>query len=149
MIIAACTDDPMVERIAEQASERDPAAFGSRYKVFDDQIPDLAKDEDLFIVAHGAAYGDENQPVIGSKENDFYLTARDLNANLQIFPEGYAAGVYIYACESAAKGNAEFSFVGAYKNIVGPSFPGLTVWGQVGKPGGPLPDADDPSWVEG
>lgn len=148
MIIAACTDDPMVTKIAREASEKAPETFGSWHKVFDKNIPDLEVDEDLFIVAHGAAIGDEGQPVIGSREDAFYLTARDLNSNLHIFPSGYAAGVYVYTCLSAVKGATGLSFVETYQAIIGPSFPGLTAYGQTGKPHGPLPGPEDPSWVK-
>ncbi|TCL76090.1 hypothetical protein [Rhizobium sp. BK251] len=147
MIIAACTDDPMVEDIARTASEGNHATFGDWYKVFDKHIPDLGVRENLFIVAHGAAFGDENQPVIGSKSNDFYLTARDLNANLKIFPKDYSGGVFVYACLSAVPGAGGLSFVQAYKKIIGPSFPHLTAWGQTGKPKGPLPGPSDKSWT--
>lgn len=148
MIIAVCTDDPMVETIAREAAESNPRVFGKWFKVFDKAIPDLGATEDLFIVAHGAAFGDENQPVIGSKSNDFYLTARDLNANLTIFPNGYSGGVFVYACLSAAPGAGGLSFVESYLAIIGPSFPKLTAWGQTGKPSGPLPLPSDKSWVQ-
>ncbi len=146
MIIAVCTDDPMVDGIARTAATSNHAIFGDWYKVFDDNIPDLGKDEDLFIVAHGAALGDEGQPVIGSKSNAFYLTARDLNSNLHIFPSGFSGGVFVYACLSAVKGATGLSFVETYLKIIGPSFPNLTAWGQTGKPFGPLPAPQDPSW---
>jgi len=148
MIIAACTDDPMVEDIARTAAEKHADVFGDWYKVFHKPLPNLGVTEDLFIVAHGAAVGDERQPVIGSKANAFYLTARDLNANLHIFPNGYSGGVYVYACESADPGVGGLSFVEAYKKIIGPSYPGLTAWGQTGKPGGPLPLPTDRSWIK-
>ena len=148
MIIAACTDDLMVEDIARDAAKGNHHVFGEWYKVFDRDIPHLRPTENLFIVAHGAAFGDEGQPVIGSKGDDFYLTARDLNKNLTIFPEGYSGGVYVYACLSAAPGAGGLSFVEAYKALIGPSFPKMSAWGQTGKPSGPLPPPTDKSWVE-
>lgn len=147
MIIAACTDDPMVETIASTAAGAYPGVFGDWHRVFDTAIPDLGVNEDLFIVAHGAAFGDENQPVIGSKSNDFYLTAEDLNSNMTIFPSGYSGGVYVYACLSAVKGASGLSFIEAYKAKIGASYPGLTAWGQTGKPYGPLPGPQDGSWI--
>lgn len=147
MIIAACNDDQMVEDIARNASQQHHATFGDWYKIFAAQIPDAGQHENLFIVAHGAAFGDENKPVIGNKTDDFYLTARDLNANMHVYPSGYDGGVYIYACESAAQG-AETSFVEEYKAIVSQSYPNIRVYGQVGHPGGPIPGPNDPSWVE-
>ena len=148
MIVAACTDDPMVETIARTAAEWQFDVFGRWYKVYHEKIPDLGVTENLFIVAHGAAFGDEGQPVIGSKANAFYLTARDLNKNLTIFPNGYSGCVYVYACLSAVPGAGGLSFVEAYKQIIGPSFPKMTAWGQTGKPSGPLPLPTDKSWIE-
>ncbi|MBZ6377819.1 hypothetical protein B5C34_02960 [Pacificimonas flava] len=148
MIIAVCTDDPMIENVAREASQSNHATFGDWHRVFDDPLPDLGKDEDLFIVAHGAAFGDENQPVIGSEANDFYLTARDLNSNLHIFPEGYSGGVYVSACESAAPGANGLSFVQSYMRIIGPSFPNMTAWGHRQSLGGPLPPPGDSSWTQ-
>lgn len=146
MIIAVCTDDQMVDSIASKASANHSGTFKKWYKVFDKKIPDLKSDENIFIVAHGAAFGDENKPVIGSKGNDFYLTARDLYNNLTIFPHDYSGGVYVYACESAAPGAGGLSFVQSLKQAMKPSYPNLEAYGQTGKPGGPLPDPSDPSW---
>ncbi len=146
MIIAACNDDPMVVSIAQQAATANAGVFGAWYKIFDSQIPDLGASEDLYIVAHGAAIGDENQPVIGNKEDAFYLTARDLNANLHIFPKNYAGRVYVYACKSAQKGKDEVSFIEQFKKIAGSSYPNMSIFGQVGSPSGPLPAFNDASW---
>lgn len=147
MIIAACTDDPTVQRIAQNATQSDPGVFGNWYKVFAGNIPDLGANEDLFIVAHGAAIGDEGQPVIGSQSNHFYLTARDLNANLHVFPIGYSGSVYVYACQSALNGKAEVSFVDQFHSLIDQSFPGVEVYGQTGSPGGPLPGPHSASWT--
>ncbi|MEH6517815.1 MAG: hypothetical protein V7742_14110 [Halioglobus sp.] len=148
MLIAVCTDDPMVEDICKAAAMSDPDVFGDRwFRVYADVIPDLGAQEDLFIVAHGAAIGDEDLPIIGSKHNAFYLSARDLRANLQGFPSGYAGNVYIYACQSALAGQAERSFVQNYLADMTPSYPGISVYGQTGSPGGPLPLPTDDSWV--
>ncbi len=147
MIIAVCTDDPMVDLIASKAQAKNRASFGQWYKVFEKNIPNLGAKEDVFLVAHGAAIGDENQPVIGSKGNDFYLTARDLYSNLTIFPRDYSGSVYVYACESADPGAGGLSFVQKLMQIMRPSYPNLTAYGQTGKPGGPLPAPSDPSWI--
>jgi hypothetical protein len=56
--------------------------------------------------------------------------------------------VFIYACESAKGGAAETSFVEDYLKVVKPSFPAITVFGQTGKPSGPLPGPDDASWTQ-
>ena len=146
MIIAVCTDDPMVDSIAYTAQANHSDIFGKWYKVYDKNIPDLKASEDVFIVAHGAAFGDEKQPVIGSKGNDFYLTARDLYSNLTIFPHNYNGSVYVYACESAAPGADGLSFVQSLMQAMGASYPNLVAYGQTGKPGGPLPAPSDKSW---
>lgn len=144
MIIAACNDDQMVLDIASAASA---ATFGKWYKIFASSIPDLGIDENLYIIAHGAAVGDEGQPVIGDKADAFYLTGRDLNSNLHIFPSGYRGGVFIYACESAKSGTTA-SFVGDFLGVIHPSYPAITVFGQTGKPSGPLPGPSDSSWTK-
>jgi len=147
MIITVCTDDPEVENIAEASHQANPAIYGACYKVFERPIPDLAQDEDLFITAHGAAMGDENQPVIGSQSNDFYLTARDLNSNLHVFPSGYKGCIYISTCESADPGGEGFSFAEKYKEILQPSFPQISVFGHRGEVDKRIPLPGDPSWV--
>lgn len=146
MIIAVCKDDPTDVEIAKAASKKYQATFGNWYKIYDKKIPNLGATENLFIIAHGASYTDEGQPVIGNMADAFYLTARNLNANMHLFPSGYSGGVYIYACESADHGAAEVSFVLAYLKCVKPSYPNIKVFGQTGKIHGPLPVPSDPSW---
>lgn len=148
MIIAVCTDDQMVDYITEDANRRAPNVFGNDYRVFDEQIPDLGANENLFLVAHGTAVGDENQPVIGSKGNHFYLTAKDLYVNLPIFPHDYRGKIYVYACESAEPGADGVSFVKALMKVMNLSYPHLRAFGQIGSPSGPIPSPDDGSWSE-
>ena len=45
MIVAACTDDPMVETIARTAAEWQFDVFGRWYKVYHEKIPDLGVTE--------------------------------------------------------------------------------------------------------
>lgn len=148
MIIAICTDDAEVNRVARNAAASAPAIFGAHFDIYAQNIPDLGVDEDLFIVAHGVAVGDENSPVIGSEANDFYLTARDLNSNLHIFPNGYRGNIYISACESALAGEGGTSFIEEFSAIFQQSFARSLVFGHIGAIRGALPQPGDRSWLQ-
>ncbi|MEM9332166.1 MAG: hypothetical protein AAGA53_12630 [Pseudomonadota bacterium] len=148
MIIGVCTDDVAIENQVNKSAASDPAVFGKAYLVFNRNIPDLKVDEDLFLVAHGAAFGDEDQPVIGSKSNAFYLTASDLNSNLHVFPLNYKGRIFVDACYSADPGKAGWSFVEKFKEIIVQSFPGVKVFGRTGSVGGPVLKPGDPNWKE-
>jgi hypothetical protein len=147
MIIAMCTDDPEVYDVAIEAELNAPEIFGQAFDAFSEDIPMLAPDENLFIVAHGINFGDEGSPVIGSKKNDFYLTPRDLNTNLHVFPLGYRGNVYVSACWSADPGHDGESFVDQFYTTFQRSFPHSQVFGHLGKLGGALPPPGDNLWV--
>lgn len=145
MIIAVCTDDNKIFKIAEKDSRSNPETYGKTYKVFDAKIPLLGLDENLFVTAHGAKDGDENQPVIGDAAKAFWVSGEELWVNSKnIFPAGYRGGVYISACESA-DGNSELSFSFTENFKAQSRLP--DVFGQRGPVGYEVPPPDDNGWV--
>ncbi len=146
MIIVACTDDDSIFEQAEKQSGSEPAIYGATYKVFDDAIPMLGKSENLFVTAHGAKDGDEDQPVIGDAAKAFWVSGKELWLNAKgIFPVGYSGDVFISACESADRNkNSSFSFTQEFKGLSG--LP--EVYGQRGPVGLEVPPPDDLQWVK-
>lgn len=74
IIILSDVSDPALTTAAQNAHNSNAAAFGTVYAI-GNNIPVLGISEDLFILAHGAAVGDQGIPVIGSAASDFYLDA--------------------------------------------------------------------------
>ena len=147
MIIVVCTDDPTLIGIANVSSNQNPNVFRAVYQVFANQIPQLAADEDLFILAHGALYGDEGGPVIGSQRDDFYVTPSVLAASTRgLFPGEWAANVYIDACDSATDDDKLLSFAQLFLYPMADIYAGVTVSGIVGLSSGQIPLPNDPKW---
>ncbi|MEE8294694.1 MAG: hypothetical protein V3R64_03195 [Sphingomonadales bacterium] len=147
MIIVICNDDPSLMGIANVSASQDPDVFGAVYQAYGVPIPQLAKGENLFILSHGALLGDEDGPVIGGKEDDFYTTPSMLFANIQnLFPPGWSGNVFIDACESATKNKALLSFAQVFLYPMADKNPNVHVSGIVGLSSGLIPLPDDPKW---
>jgi hypothetical protein len=149
MLIVLAQDDTRLLPLARGAAAAHPAIYGAVYMAFQDRIPSLRHDEDLFIVAHGAKDGDDNNPVIGDAREGHYVNAPELYENLQgIFPRGYRGRVFVYACESALAGGGSFSFAEALRNVLQADHGGARVFGRRDHPGPRILTPDAPGWVE-
>jgi hypothetical protein len=149
MLIVLAQDDPRLLPLARQAAALQPGIYGAVFLAFQDQIPPLGASEDLFIVAHGAAVGDDNNPVIGDAKEGHYVNAPDLYGNLSgIFPHGYGGRIFIYACESAIVGGGSFSFAEAFRNVLQADHGAARVFGRRDHPGPRILAPDAPGWVE-
>ncbi|MHB8531958.1 MAG: hypothetical protein ACYDC2_04480 [Solirubrobacteraceae bacterium] len=149
MIVAVCTDDDALVACAQEAAQQQPVVFGRCYRVFDRQIPVLGLEEPLFISAHGAYRGDENNPVIGDRDADLYLDGVTALRELRrLFPVGYRGSVYISACEAADHSNDDFSFAEVFKAQLQGALPQAgPVYAQQGVVGLRVPPPNDPAWI--
>ncbi|MDP2713859.1 hypothetical protein [Rheinheimera sp.] len=146
MIIIVCTDDQKLVDIAQISSSNNPQIFGNTYRIFN-QIPRLLPGENLFVIAHGAYNGDDNNPVIGDRKNDFYVNAVDFFDNIKsIFPNGYTGSVYIDACESADHTEETMSFAEVFLTQIQVYHGQTRVFGRKGKNSGLIPLPADLSW---
>lgn len=153
MLITVCTDDDELVRAAQRQARTQAGIYGRCYRAFEDAIPKLKTDENLFITAHGAFETDDvspRQPVIGDKTHALYLTGGDLYANLrEILPDGYTGRIYISACESADPGGpAALSF--ADRLLITLSRHGhgnIQVFGHKGAVGMNTPPPESSQWV--
>jgi len=149
MIIVVCTDDASLIDVARDSSAAAPAIFGNYYQIYAQQIPNLAAAEDLFLIAHGAYAGDDNNPVIGDERNAFYVNAVELFQNIQsLFPAGYSGIVYIDACESADHDEETFSFSEVFLTQIHAVHGSTHVFGRNGTVGGTIPLPGSAGWVE-
>lgn len=149
MIIVVCTDDPQLIKTAEATAKSAPNVFGKVYQVFGTTIPKLGADENLFLLAHGAKKGDDNNPVIGSEKNVFYVNAVDLYRNISgLFPQLYKANIYVDACESADNNAFTFSFAEALKTQVQAHHKKTRVFGRNGSVNGLVPQPGARAWRE-
>lgn len=148
MILVVCTDDPDLEAIAHASAKAHPNVFGKVHRVFT-EVPQLARDEALFIIAHGAKDGDDGNPVIGDERQDFFVNAVELYENLKsIFPKGYRGSVYIDACESADHKRGAFSFAEVFKAQIQEDHGGVRVFARHGTVDGLIPLPGSPGWEE-
>jgi hypothetical protein len=146
MILIACTDDPHLVSIATKSAEKHPNVFGDVYQVFVDVVPMLGLNENLFVIAHGAYDGDEGRPVIGDKQEGFYLEALDLFKNLgQIIPNHYQGNVFVDACE-AADFKATVSFIELLQSVFNSHNYAIRIFGTIGKSKGLIVSPDNPKW---
>lgn len=150
MILVVCTDDPALVGQAQAQSLAHPGVFGQTYQVFT-AVPNLGLNENLFVIAHGAYRGDDNNPVIGDHNAAFYVNAVELWENIQgIVPGHYTGSVYISACESGDHVRGSFSFAEVFSaQLRGHRADAGYAYGQNGAVVGPIPNPDDPSWVRG
>lgn len=151
MIIVVCTDDNQLLNVARQQAQNNRNIFGQCYWAFNDQIPQIIPNENLFISAHGAYRGDDGNPVIGDRQSAFYVNAVDFYENIQvIFPNNYQANVYISACESSDIARGSFSFAEVFKAQIQVAHGNTRVYGQRGAVGLqiPLPNDPNPNWVQ-
>jgi hypothetical protein len=155
VIIVVCTDDDKLRKYAEEAAARNPEIFGQCYRVFQDRIPPLANDENLFISAHGVYEGDDNNPVIGDKKKALFLNGVQAVQQLDdVFPAGdYSGNVYISACEATDHADDDLSFAEAFKSQLHGPRRGTRrhtgkVYGQAGSVGLRVPPPTDAGWQE-
>ena len=150
IIILSDVPDQALTATAQTAGTNNAAVFGLIYNL-GNAIPALVKTENLFILAHGAAVGDQGIPVIGSQASDFYLDAASFFDNFRsIFPANYSGSIYVDACQSGDS----FALKGG---IVCPSFAtslsvrvrNIRVYGRHGNVQGGMLLPGDPAWVQG
>ncbi|MEV6607548.1 hypothetical protein [Kutzneria sp. NPDC051319] len=150
MILAVCTDDDAgTLHVGQAQSAANPQVYGACHAVFATPVPALGVSENLFVIAHGAAVGDDGGPVIGDEHHAFWVNPADLWNNMQnIFPAGYYGNVYISACESADTPNGTCSFSELFSSVLRHHRPNAgTVYGQHGAVHGNIPLPTDQSWV--
>ena len=148
MILIVCTDDPVLERVAKETLRRYPGIYSATYKIFHSQLRELRKDEDLFIISHGAFQGDNDRPVIGDKEKAFYLNGDALYLNIkEIIPENYKGNVYIDACESADSTEDLLSFAETFYLDFHADHQASKVLGITGVSNDLIPLPDDSKWI--
>lgn len=154
MIIVVCTDDDELYEAARRDAANFPEIYGEVYTVFDQNLPELGPEENLFISAHGTELGDDGNAVIGSEANDFYINAVDFWENIKdIFPDMYSGNVLVDACNSADWGGGGDipSFASALQTQIGEVYGGAEVFGRTGEPNmlDPIPMPGDGAWVPG
>lgn len=148
MIIIVCTDDPRLVRIADASIRKAPKIYGLRHQIFRNELPKLSRDEDLFIIAHGAFQGDEGQPVIGDHTAAFYLSGDQCYLNMAtVFPEGYKGRVFVDACQSADDSPDIDSFITTLQTQFLVNEQNVQVYGINGASSGLIPLPEDPKWV--
>lgn len=150
MILAVCTDDDQATlHVGQAQSAANPLVYGDCHAVFEAPVPRLGEGENLFVIAHGAAVGDDGGPVIGDKRRAFWVNPAGLWANVQsIFPRGFFANVYISACESADTPNGTCSFTELFMSALRHNRPNSgVVYGQRGAVHGNIPLPTSASWV--
>ncbi|QSO52091.1 hypothetical protein JZ785_25645 [Alicyclobacillus curvatus] len=149
MIIVVSTDDKKLKTVAENLSKTQSAVYGSCYQAWGGTaIPQLGVNENLFVTAHGAYEGDDNNPVIGDGKKAHYVNAVDFYNNIKsIFPQNYAGAVYISACEAADHSDEDFSFAEAFRNQIDVHH-NVRVFGQKGSVGYTIPLPSSSQWVE-
>lgn len=154
IIILSDVSDPALTTAAQNAHNSNAAAFGTVYAI-GNNIPVLGISEDLFILAHGAAVGDQGIPVIGSAASDFYLDAAAFFDNFRsIFPNGYSGDVYVDACYSGdtfttVQGLLCPSFATSLCSRIRISYRDVNVFGRHGSVSGTMLLPGDPAWVQG
>jgi hypothetical protein len=152
MILCVCRDDLRgTWEVAKQSLHAHHDVFHRAHLVFDREVPMLGVNEDLFVIAHGAADGDDGKPVIGDAHDALYLDAPTFWENVKsVFPAGYQASVYISACESADPGpGKDFSFAEAFAVYVKSERSiNCRVYGHKGSVGGEIPLPDEDLWIE-
>lgn len=149
MILVLCFDDPALVNAANQAAHQSPGVFGVVRSGFAN-LPQLGVAENLFITAHGAKIGDDNNPVIGDQQADFWVNAVDLLFNIgRIFPRAYRGDVYISACESANNARGSFSFAEVFRaQLQSARLNAGHVYGQLGAAGLGIPLPGSREWVQ-
>lgn len=146
MIIIVCTDDAQLISIAQASIKKYPQVFGDAYLIYKDTIPSLEKNENLFVIAHGAFNDASGNPVIGDKQKDFYVNGIEFWTNIHtIFPSGYSGNVYIDACESADHDGEVFSFIEVFHSQFNVKFNGK-VYGKNGATSGLISLPSDSAW---
>lgn len=147
MIIVASPGDNNIIQLAQNQSQQSHNIFGNTHVMGTNQIPPLGLNEHLFILGHGIKKGDSNLPEIGDENGAFALDGDELFDNLRsVFPAGYAADVYIDACQSANIPRGDFSFVELFKTRITNVFEGVRVFGRVGDICGNTPHPGDTQW---
>lgn len=148
MILIVCTDDPALVNVARHSSNGNLPIFGDYFQIYNQQIPTLHADENLFIIAHGAYNGDDGNPVIGDQRNAFYVNAADLELNIRsILPESFRGNVFVDACESADHDESTVSFIEMLSAVLHDRYPRLEVYGRNGTANGLIPLPGNPSWI--
>ena len=152
MILAVCTDDDQgTLHVGQAQSAAAYQVYGDCHAVFGTPVPRLGVSENLFVIAHGAAIGDDGGPVIGDRDGAraFWLNPAGLWEHIKhIFPDGYYGNVYASACESADTPNGTCSFTELFMSLLREHRPNSgTVYGQRGAVHGNIPLPTSASWV--
>lgn len=148
MILIVCKDDEKaLEKIAKDSVKANPNVFGKVFFAYKDPLQNLGINENLYIIAHGAFKDASGNPVIGDKNEDFYVNGIELWMNIKgIFPVKYLANVYVDACESADHDSRVFSFIEVFYTQFALSNNGM-VFGKNGASSGLIPTPGNPKWI--
>ena len=149
MIVVASPKDHTIIQRSQRQSQLSHDIFGDTYVMGTDQIPQLGLNENLFIIGHGIKKGDSGLAEIGDEEGGLSMSGDELFDNLYpVFPAGYAADVYIDACESANVSRGEFSLIELFHTKIANIFKDVRVFGHTGEICGDILPPGDPRWRE-
>lgn len=139
MILVVCTIDSRLMYLANMMSSSYPAIFGDVYQIYNDELPKLAVDENLFILSHGSSLHD-GVSVIGDTMEAFNVNGFELYREIKsIFPDGYHASIYIDACYTADSIPEQIGFAETFYVYLQDKHTGVPVFGRVGQVSGPIP----------
>lgn len=149
MLLILALDDPNLRAVALASRNANPVAFGAVVVAWEQPVPMLGANENLFIIAHGAKVGDDGGPVIGDATQAHWVDPRSFAAMLlPSIPANYTGSVFVSACESADPARGAFSFTEVFKAFLLGDRPRLGgVYGQRGNVGGLVPPPGSPAWV--
>lgn len=149
MLLILALDDPNLRVVATNSRNANPAAFGAVIVAWEQPVPMLGINENLFVIAHGASVGDDGGPVIGDATQAHWVDPRSFAAMLlPSIPQGYTGSVFVSACQSADPPNGAFSFTEVFKAFLLDDRPRLGgVYGQHGLVVGLVPPPGSPAWV--
>ena len=144
MISILGTDDQQLQTIAAESSKKSKHVFGDFYEVFDQAMPKLKANEDLFIIANGSFKDEKGLSVIGDKQNEIFLSGVDAwDSFKDIFPKHYVGNIYVDVCGSAETDPYVFNFIENFWDQLKPTLADTSVFGRNGTSKGliPLPTA--------
>lgn len=147
MISILGTDDQQLQNIAAESSKKNKQIFGDFYEVFDQAMPKLKTNEDLFIIANGSFKDERGYSVIGDKQNELFLNGVDAWGSFKdIFPKNYVGNIYVDVCGSAETEPYVFNFIENFWDQLKPTLKNTSVFGRNGTSKGSIPLPTAKGW---
>jgi hypothetical protein len=152
MILVLC-DDIGIYNTAQTTSLGNQMTFGNVYRYVTPIVPQLGRNEDLFIIAHGmqGEIGNEvGPPAWNALQLLEYLMGESDRFNHgalhSIFPDGYRGNIYLSACYTQNVERGGMSIAENFGNLAGVQLSGSRVYGQRGGVTGTIPSPGDRAW---